>query len=330
MRRLAEIAVFLPVAAGLHAAAFGLAGGPVGGTGGAAGARGENLVTLAAASPQAAALVKEWQTPPEIPAAPRRATPPRAGAAPRLRVAAEPVPPKAPPVLGRTTKAMAPPGPPPPPVERPETFAGLVAPQMARDPAPVAPAMSPVAHPAPARHDPGMRPVAPDPDALAPPQPPAVAGTLARSPRPAPRPALPEIAVHNAAQPAPTAPAPAKRAAGAGGGAAAGRSAMTPEPGRQAALGASWAARIQARIARVHRVPRAVQRRGQGGRAVLRIVVARDGTLISVAVVQSAGTALLDRAAVQSVRRAGRLPAAPAGFADARMRFDVPLVFRLD
>lgn len=337
MRRLAEIGVFLPVAAGLHVAAFGLAGGLAGGTGGAAGDGGANLVTLAAAPPQAAALVKQWQEPPETSLAPERPLPAGRDDQPRPPRVSEP-PKRAPrPTLGSPVVAGRhppdPPSPQAPAVALPELATVAVHPPPAPDVSTGRPARRPVAQaasvqltPAPRLSQPKMEPL---PKVGAPREPFAPeAIALDRSPRPVPR---PEPVPDTAPRPASASPpVPAKRAEGVGGGAAAGRDAAAPDPGRQAALGASWAARIQARIARAHRVPPALQRRGTSGRSVVRIVVGRDGRVISVAVVKSAGAAALDRAALQSVRRAGRLPAAPADFARPQMRFDVPLVFRVD
>ncbi|MHC0052639.1 energy transducer TonB [Actibacterium sp. D379-3] len=266
MKRLAEIALFVPVAAGLHLAAFGLAGGALSSSsGGAQGAGGDNLITLAAAAPQMAALVETWDAPPEAAA--------------------------------QTPAPLSPP--------QPEAAA------MAAPTVPVAPPRPPLSTATPTLATPDPRP------------------EIATEPAPWPEPADPRPAP--ATKPAkPSAAAPAKRAAGSGGGAAAGQAGSAADAGQQRALASGWAAQIQARVARAHRVPATAARQGLTGEVLVRMVVGRDGRLISAGVRRGSGHAVLDRAALQSVRRAGRFPAAPAGFTSDRLGFDVPLVFALN
>ncbi|MBC57307.1 MAG: hypothetical protein CL814_10265 [Confluentimicrobium sp.] len=262
MRRIAEIALFLPVAAALHLAGFGLAGGArTGSEAGAQGAGGENLLTLAAAPPQISALVAAWDSPPEVSAAPAAVQPPPAAIA------------ALPPVM-------------PAPASDPPDRTGVAA-----------------------------RPSLPTPD----PEPDI--RTVETAPQP--RPEAPK-------KPAPPPEAPAKRAAGTGGGAQAGEAGASANPGQQRALASSWAGQIQARVARVHRMPAAALRLGLYGDVTVRITVARDGRLQSARVVKSAGLAVLDQAALQSVRRAGRFPPAPEGLTRPAMSFDVPLAFERD
>ena len=121
-------------------------------------------------------------------------------------------------------------------------------------------------------------------------------------------------------------------AAGQGGGAVAGRAATpvqtevstvraaAPDP----ALIARWGARIGARIEARKRTPGG---NWAPGKAVVRLTVARDGTVQSVSLVQSAGDTRLDRAALSAVSRAGRMPAAPKGLNLAEARFDIPAAF---
>lgn len=258
MRRLAEISLFVPVAAGLHLAAFGLAGDGAPG-GGGTGAGGDSVVTLAAAAPQVQALVAEWQTPPAAAVAPAAPLAPVSELAPVLDAPAPDRAPRAEPM------PLSPPQPDLPPAVA---------------------------------------------TASATPTPPTAQSS---QPAPAPRPPKPAIA--------------AQRAAGTGSGAVAGQAGSVSEPGRQKALSASWAAQIQAKVARAHRVPREAVRAGLSGDALVRIVVGHDGRLRAATLVRGSGHAVLDRAALASIKRAGRFPAAPDGLARDSLSFDVPLFF---
>jgi protein TonB len=60
------------------------------------------------------------------------------------------------------------------------------------------------------------------------------------------------------------------------------------------------------------------------------LVVGRDGRLQGVSLAASSGSAALDRAAIEAVRRAGRFPPAPAGLDRAAYTFAVPMTFRRD
>ncbi|MCL3882318.1 TonB family protein [Marivita sp. GX14005] len=97
--RIVEIAGFLSLSGALHVAALAL--GPASSGGGSEGAGGGDSVTLSAATPQLAAMVADWETPPEIGAAPESVPAPRdpsalvAPAAPitrPLRAEASPLP----------------------------------------------------------------------------------------------------------------------------------------------------------------------------------------------------------------------------------------------
>ncbi|MCV2881496.1 energy transducer TonB [Actibacterium sp. XHP0104] len=140
-----------------------------------------------------------------------------------------------------------------------------------------------------------------------PPRPPAKAAALPKKPQP---------------------PVAAQKARGAGKAPIAGQ-AEGQDAAQQQALTASWGARIQSRVARAHRYPAALRRQGHEGTAVVRMVIAADGRLISAALRRSSGHAELDEAALQSVRRAGRFPAAPDDLRADRATFDVPLKFEI-
>ncbi|MGC9420314.1 MAG: TonB family protein, partial [Rhodovulum sp.] len=95
-------------------------------------------------------------------------------------------------------------------------------------------------------------------------------------------------------------------------------------PAADRALRAEWGARILARVSRVHRYPRGAR---ATGRALVELVVARDGRLVSARLAQSAGDPVLDRAAMAAIRRAGRFPPAPEGLGETNYRFTLPLKF---
>ena len=314
MRRLAEISLFLPVAAGLHAAAFGLVAGHVGGAGGGAGDGGAALVTLAAAPPSLARLAEEWQDAPAAEAEIPSPLPPDSLSAPAVPLpevapqarAVPPVP--APPRADAAPMAPAPVAAPPRPADLVMSLDPPPAEDRVADPAPVS-------RPSPARAPDG--PKAPPPDAA-----------LSSVPEPPARGAVSRARSKPSAAPSAAAPArAAQRAAGQGGAGragAAGHSAPSLSPAEVGALQAEWGARILARVNRVHRYPRGTR---ANGRALVELVVARDGRLVSSRLTRSAGDSVLDRAALAAVRRAGRFPPAPAGLRAAQYSFTLPLRF---
>ncbi|MFG3447254.1 energy transducer TonB [Stenotrophomonas sp. NPDC047960] len=77
-------------------------------------------------------------------------------------------------------------------------------------------------------------------------------------------------------------------------------------PGRD-----SWEARVMARLERFRRYPHAARARRHEGIVQVRVSLARDGQLLSVAVEQSSGYAMLDQAALETFRRAAPLPVVP-------------------
>ncbi|MCR9152429.1 MAG: energy transducer TonB, partial [Rhodobacteraceae bacterium] len=97
--------------------------------------------------------------------------------------------------------------------------------------------------------------------------------------------------------------------------------------GARAALLADWAGAIRARVERRKAYPRAARAARATGTVLLRMTVAADGTLLSAGVAQPSGHAALDRAALEALSGAGRLPAAPAGLDRARQVFTLPLRF---
>lgn len=79
------------------------------------------------------------------------------------------------------------------------------------------------------------------------------------------------------------------------------------------ALSAAYSARLRALIERQKMYPEQAQERGQMGRTTVTLVVARDGRLEAVQLVQGSGHALLDAATLAAIRRAQPFPAMPDG-----------------
>jgi len=149
------------------------------------------------------------------------------------------------------------------------------------------------------------------------------------APQPAVKPAPePDRTVKGPPKPKPRAEpaAPAQKAVGTGAQGIAGQNrtgkSATAADGAGEAR-AAWGAAIRARIERRKTYPAAAG--GAAGKVTLRLVVAADGRLASVAVTRSSGVAALDRAAVKAVTAAGRFAKAPAGL--GQTGFSLPISF---
>ena len=88
---------------------------------------------------------------------------------------------------------------------------------------------------------------------------------------------------------------------------------------------ADWGGSLRRKVERARQSPAGAE--GQTGKVTLRLSVAVSGRVLGVAVLRSSGVAALDTAAVDAVRRAGRLPKAPKGLAAASYDFNLPVVF---
>ena len=243
-------------AVGLHLGGFALWGGARTGGAEAAGAGGADLVTLAARSASVAALVAQWERPPEV--------------------AAAPAPPK-----------IAPPETPPAPSATPDTRPHI------RPPVAALPDVAPMTPPKPSE------PAKPQPE------------------KTAPKPAKPSVAV------------PKQLAKGQGGAQSSGAKGAAEAGTSKAqakALWAEWGAQIRARIERKKRYPTGAG--GAQGKVTVQLRVARSGSLQSVGVARSSGSAALDRAAVQAVKAAGTFPAAPKSLGEAAYTFNLSISFK--
>ena len=144
----------------------------------------------------------------------------------------------------------------------------------------------------------------------------------ARAPAPAPTP--------RATQPAPSSRASnQQRASGSGNTQNAGNNqraqVATLSSSQRASLMRQWGAKVRARVERNQRYPS--RARGASGRVVVRISVSGSGGLAGVSVVRSSGNSLIDKAAVDAVRRARSFARAPEGLGNGPHVFDIPMSF---
>ncbi|MGH6817612.1 MAG: energy transducer TonB family protein [Methylovirgula sp.] len=96
-----------------------------------------------------------------------------------------------------------------------------------------------------------------------------------------------------------------------------------PTPGFNGEAAESWRSEIVERISSVKEYPEAA--RPASGTAVVAFSVDRSGRITSARLVRSSGSAMLDEAAVATVRRADPVPAPPAGVPGGH--FTIPLHF---
>ncbi len=122
--------------------------------------------------------------------------------------------------------------------------------------------------------------------------------------------------------------APAATSRGSAGRAAASDEQTIPA-GNDAGLEAAHAAAVRGALAQARHYPDRARDRGIVGRPVLALDLDRSGRLISVALRQSSGSDLLDRASLEAARRA-RFPAAPPALTRQRFSYEVGVTYALD
>ncbi|MFZ5782888.1 MAG: energy transducer TonB, partial [Pseudomonadota bacterium] len=66
----------------------------------------------------------------------------------------------------------------------------------------------------------------------------------------------------------------------------------------------------------------------EAGTVILRLVIARDGRLVNVAIARSSGVASLDNASLNMIRQAAPYPPLPPQLAGSQHTFTLPLYFR--
>lgn len=321
--RIVEFTGFILLSGALHAATLVVAPLPGGGSSGGEG--GASEVTLQAATPTLAAMVRDWDRPPEVSDSPALATPDTT-AAPDRPAQDQPFAPRA-----ETTALAAPHAVPDLPKADTRLPAPLV-PLAQTDAAPLTAPSLPDRMPAPVTTTqrtprstaPQLGDTAPLSAAL-----PAVDASPAAprtapvaSLRPEPRPNRPVAKAKPAAKKASTAARPAQTAKGSGAkpatSTAPARTAPAPSGPSKAQLARleqQWGAQITTALRRAHRPPR-----GAEGTVRLVISIAPSGRVTGVSLAGSSGNSRLDQAALAAVKRA-RFPRAPEGLTKSSYRF---------
>lgn len=99
-------------------------------------------------------------------------------------------------------------------------------------------------------------------------------------------------------------------------------------PARQASnnISATWEAQLLAHLEKYRRYPAAARARREQGVVHVRFRINREGRLLSTEVLRSSGSTVLDRAALDTLRRAQPLPAIPPEKPDS-LELTVPVEF---
>lgn len=147
--------------------------------------------------------------------------------------------------------------------------------------------------------------------------------------RPKARPNRPKPPQTAAPKSKPAVASPSQRASGSGGGSNAGSTDKTfsanLNSGQQRSLAAHWGAQLRTEIERRKRYPRSAS--GTSGTVMVRITVARNGSLKVLAIANSSGHRVFDQAALKAVQSVRRFPAAPEGLSASSYSFTVPMLF---
>ena len=214
-----------------------------------------------------------------------------------------------------------------PPVQPAAVPAAEMAQPPAVAPVPVAEAPMPVAEPPPVELPPtppvaaeAVLPVAPPPRPQAKPKPRPVE-------RPVQRHVLPRVADETSQRVAP-APAPAQVQAAPVQTTLAQPSAPRPAPAA-AAVTPSWRNDLLSRLQQAKRYPDLARSHGDQGVATVTFTMDRRGRVVSVSLVRSSNSALLDEEAVALVRRAEPLPSLPEEMPGSTITLTVPISFTL-
>lgn len=87
---------------------------------------------------------------------------------------------------------------------------------------------------------------------------------------------------------------------------------------------------VLARLQQAKRFPEQARARGEEGRAIVRLSIQRNGALAQASVTRSSGSALLDQAALETVRRAAPFPPLPPEIAGAALVLNAPMNFTIE
>lgn len=99
-----------------------------------------------------------------------------------------------------------------------------------------------------------------------------------------------------------------------------------PAPSASSNASATWEAQLLAHLEKHRRYPAAARARREQGVAHVRFLMNRDGRVLSIAILRSSGSAALDRAALDTLRRAQPLPTIPPD-KPAPLELAVPVEF---
>ncbi len=93
------------------------------------------------------------------------------------------------------------------------------------------------------------------------------------------------------------------------------------------AVDPGWQRKVSQLIGANYTYPRSAQLRGEQGRAKVKIAFSGAGKVLSVDLVQSSGSAILDREAVRIPMKVGAFPAPPTG---STTNLVLPITWRID
>lgn len=99
-----------------------------------------------------------------------------------------------------------------------------------------------------------------------------------------------------------------------------------PAPRASNSAAATWEAQLLAHLEKFRRYPAAARARKQQGVTHVRFRMNRAGAVLTAEVIRSSGVTLLDRAAIDTIRRAAPLPPIPEGRPET-MELSVPVEF---
>lgn len=92
------------------------------------------------------------------------------------------------------------------------------------------------------------------------------------------------------------------------------------------AADSAWSRKVSQLISANYSYPRSAQVRGEEGSAKIKIAISASGKVLSVNLVQSSGSAILDREAVRIPMKVGAFPPPPTG---NNVELVYPIVWRI-
>ncbi|MFB2550112.1 energy transducer TonB family protein [Ensifer soli] len=94
------------------------------------------------------------------------------------------------------------------------------------------------------------------------------------------------------------------------------------------AVVSNYNGKVRSKVNRAFRYPTAARREGHQGTVQVQFTLAASGAILNARVVKSAGSAILDQAAVDTVQRAAPFPRFPDGVGRDRWVFTIPMVYK--